>query len=142
MLLCGDKAHCTYVILCAIWYHLNNFKNVKNWLCLCDPCVRQFLCFINILEHCSINNNGAKLRYESRFDEIISNQPYWNYHDIWYFVCLGDLLSFSVPGGDRKNLWVVVCKEGAVSTQADTMVFLKFFKLYKCYQIPQSVSYI
>ena len=53
--------------------------------------------------------------YESRFDVIICNQLYWNYHD---FFGLGDLLSFSVPGGTEK---IPVLFPGGVGTQADTM---------------------
>ena len=40
---------------------------------------------------------GQNWGCESRFDAIISNQPYWNYHD--FLSACGDLLSFSVPGG-------------------------------------------
>ena len=45
---------------------------------------------------------GQNWEYESRFDLIISNQPYWNFHG--FLFSWWDLLGFPVPWGTEKLL--------------------------------------
>ena len=61
--------------------------------------------------------------YESRFGVVISNQPYWNFHG--FLSAWGDLLSFSVPGGQKELLGC--CLLGGISTQADTNLFSRVY---------------
>ena len=46
------------------------------------------------------------------------------------FKVLDVSLTFSVPGGDRRNCWVVVC-QGGINTQADTMNQKTFIPIHK-----------
>ena len=58
--------------------------------------------FIYALEHCSVNDNRKKSRIQKEiwFSYIQSTKLVLS----WLFVCLGDLLSFSVPARQRKLL--------------------------------------
>ena len=53
---------------------LNFFEHLNPFY---DSC---FMQFSYTYWNTSIDDNGQNPGYESRFDAIISNHPYWNYH--------------------------------------------------------------
>ena len=93
------------------WKYCILHSALPAWLNFCNPCFRRFsyICiYWNTVLLMIMSQNWG---YESRFDVIISSQPYWNYHGFlsplgnW---CLGE--QKKIPGlpfarGDQYSGW-------------------------------------
>ena len=87
------------------WYQHTWTPSV--WPSSCDSCFWRFSYkYWNTVLLMVMRQNWE---YESRIAVIISNQPYWTYHD--FLFALGDLLSFSVPWGHKKFLGCCLLRE-------------------------------
>ena len=64
-------------------------------------------------------------RYESKFDVIISNQPYWSHNG--FLSVQKNLLSFSMPGRDRKIAGLLFAR--GVRIHTDTMHYENYTKM-------------
>ena len=109
------------------WSYCILHSALPAWPNLCNPCFRQFsyICiYWNTVLLMIMSQNWG---YESRFDVIISSQPYWNYH------------GFLSPLGDwclREQKKLLDCHLlGGISTLADTMMRLCLLTVNETYQI-------
>ena len=83
------------------------------WSSFCHPCFRQFSYWNTFL----LMMMGQNWGYESGFDIIISNQPYWNYNG--FLTAWRDLTSFSAPAGIEEIAGLLFAR--GISTQADSI---------------------
>ena len=109
------------------WKYCILHSALPAWPNFCNPCFRRFsyICiYWNTVLLMTMSQNWG---YESRFDVIISSQPYWNYHGFlsplgnW---CLGEQKKF-------LNCHLL----GGTSTLADTMMRLCLLTINETYQI-------
>ena len=121
------------MVLCRIWYHLYNLKNVKNTH-------GDVLVFVN-LQACKLVKHTQTIYWQqptncfSVFGHFI--QCRW-YNKRILRKSYSVPRDFSLTENYKLILWAINFIKG----NTPPWMLFTFFKLYRCYQIAQSVSFL